>query len=97
MSSTSFSLACRCAKKSKEQGYTYFGLQYYGECHSGENAEYLFDKHGESDYCVQGQFGSCEDPEGEECVGEANANFVYKIKDQGLYSDRREKETVGLK
>ncbi|WP_411027297.1 hypothetical protein, partial [Salmonella sp. s54925] len=26
------SLACRCAKKTQEQGREYFGLQFYGEC-----------------------------------------------------------------
>lgn len=44
----------------------YFGLQHYGECWSGKNADITYARDGSSDACVNG-------------VGKKGANFVYKF------------------
>lgn len=56
-----------CAEESFRQGYTaIFGMQYYGECWSGKDAEKSYDKHGKSGNCING-------------VGKGSANYVYRI------------------
>lgn len=58
-----------CSKLSRQKGYRYFGIQFYGECWSGEHVE--FDGEGFSLRCVSG-------------VGKAGSNFVYEnIASQG--------------
>ena len=75
------SLACRCARKAKKNGFKYFGLQYYGECFSGAEAGTTFDKYGETEACVNSFYGECENPKEGECVGKSLTNFVYKLKE----------------
>lgn len=56
----------KCAQEAFIQGYTMFGVQFYGECWSGENTQ-GYNKHGKSpDGCIHG-------------VGKENANFIYRI------------------
>ena len=71
-------LVCRCAEKAKSLGYTYFGIQFYGECWSGESSHQTYNKHGKSDDCQ-------EFTKGKSCniqVGKADSNFVYRISDR---------------
>ena len=56
-----------CAEAAKKKGYLYFGLQFYGECWSGPQAQLTYARDGPSKNCSKG-------------VGEERANFVYKIK-----------------
>ena len=72
------SLACRCATKADEEGFTHFGLQYYGECWSSANAAVTFRKFGKSKNCANEFYGDCVDEE-EDCVGRGEANFVYEV------------------
>lgn len=53
-----------CARRVNSKGFRYFGIQFYGECWSGENAELTYNKQGTSKNCFRG-------------LGERNANFVY--------------------
>jgi hypothetical protein len=46
--------------------HRYFGLQQYGECWSGKDAELTYARDGSSDACVKK-------------VGKTGANFVYKF------------------
>ncbi|KAK3728015.1 hypothetical protein QZH41_010949, partial [Actinostola sp. cb2023] len=55
-----------CARIASIKGYTYFAVQFYGECWSGPNAESTYDDKGPSKHCVVG-------------VGKAWTNFVYRI------------------
>lgn len=57
-----------CAEESFRQGFTaMFGMQYYGECWSGKDAESNYEKHGKSGNCVNG-------------VGKSSTNYIYRIK-----------------
>ena len=78
----SFSLACRCAEKAKQKGYTVFGLQFYGECWSGPSAELNFNRDGGSDKCIMNldQPTECDDQgTQQECVGQQETNYIYKL------------------
>lgn len=56
----------KCAQEAFIQGYTMFGVQFYGECWSGESTQ-GYNKHGKSpDGCIHG-------------VGKQNVNFIYRI------------------
>ncbi|XP_031560597.1 uncharacterized protein LOC116296682 [Actinia tenebrosa] len=73
------SFICRCAIESRKRGYKYFGIQFYGECWSGNvtsAAEYAV--HGPSDECVGRDQGICK-KDTSLCVGKSFANFVYEI------------------
>ena len=68
-----------CARVALDKGYSYFGIQFYGECYSGDKAAADYAKHGKADqdYCVEFDknlgFG----------VGKDLANFVYRFKQVG--------------
>nr|XP_058971716.1 uncharacterized protein LOC131798070 [Pocillopora verrucosa] len=55
-----------CAQIAKERGLPVFGIQYYGECWSGLDAENTYNKYGPSGDCWNG-------------VGKEGTNYVYKI------------------
>ena len=55
-----------CAEIAKDRGLRVFGIQYYGECWSGLDAENTYNKYGLSGNCWNG-------------VGEGGAYYVYKI------------------
>jgi hypothetical protein len=74
-----YRLACRCATEAKARGYTHFGLQFYGECYSGKNAESQYSKYGQSNECVKKDGKACDDEDTSRCVGKANANYVYRV------------------
>ncbi|XP_022783001.1 uncharacterized protein LOC111323827 [Stylophora pistillata] len=71
-------LACRCAKKTKKSGFKVFGLQFYGECWSGVNAEKNYKQDGPSQSCLTNDFRKCG-PQDKYCVGEQATNFVYTL------------------
>ena len=76
-----FSLACLCAEKARAKGYEAFGLQFFGECWSGENAVDLYSDFGEADdkRCIMGGFVTCDDKAEQECVGAQETNYVYVL------------------
>ena len=55
-----------CAQIAKERGLPVFGIQDYGECWSGLDAENTYNKYGPSGNCENG-------------VGKEGTNYVYKI------------------
>ena len=56
-----------CAEEAFRLGYTMVGIQYYGECWSGKDAEKDYNKHRRSKNCEKG-------------VGKKSTNYVYRIK-----------------
>ncbi|XP_022795168.1 coadhesin-like [Stylophora pistillata] len=77
------SLACRCAEKAKQKGYTVFGLQFYGECWSGLSAELNFNRDGQSDDCIMNLYDpvDCYQNSSQECVGKQKTNYIYRLTD----------------
>ncbi|CAH3172036.1 unnamed protein product [Porites lobata] len=80
------SLACRCANATRAKGWKVFGLQFYGECWSGENGETTFNNYGEAGpkKCVQELvqgFPPCDKSKDMECVGTQSTNYIYRLKD----------------
>ncbi|XP_028411153.1 uncharacterized protein LOC114533760 [Dendronephthya gigantea] len=70
--------ACRCAMKTVERGWNTFGLQYYGECWSGENGDVAYYKEGSTSTCVNKCFKPCQNYDAL-CIGKAFTNFVYRV------------------
>ena len=80
------SLACRCAKKSQEKSFKYFGLQDYGRCFSGQHVASTYNTHGSSNNCYNQHYKKCDDNAWGECVGKNNnVNYVYEIQ-EGTYT-----------
>jgi len=69
---------CRCAKAAFSNGYNVIGVQFYGECWSGNSAYESFKKHGLSTKCVDNHFNECK-KDGPVCTGTASTNYVYRI------------------
>lgn len=76
-------MVTKCAEKAWERGFRYFGIQFYGECWSDEEAETRYNMHGEvgrlqrEQNCIEG-------------VGMHWANYVYKFapwSDLGCWKD----------
>ena len=65
-----------CSDLAASKGYTYFGIQFWGECWSGPKADETFFKDGKSKDCAVG-------------VGKAGSNFVYRLKQSKSQSIRR--------
>lgn len=59
-------------------GYTYFGIQFWGECWTGENPDVAYDSDGVSDSCFGRDFVTC-DQSVFNCAGEEGTNYVYGI------------------
>ena len=75
------SLVCSCAQRAKAKGYTYFGIQYFGECWSGPG-HLSFRKHGTSSACKSAAFQQCNVKAGSRrclCTGDQHSNYVYKL------------------
>ena len=75
----SHSLACSCANVTRSKGFTYFGLQFFGECWSGVKPGIGYNHDGDANGCVgSNPMLPCE-PKHPVCVGRAKRNFVYKL------------------
>ena len=61
-------IECGCIVN--EIGFHYFGVQFYGECWSGKDAEVNFNKQGKSGRCIYG-------------VGKGHADFVHALVEKG--------------
>ena len=83
-----FSLACLCAEKARENGYDAFGLQFYGECWTGDNAKDRYSMFGAAnvDECIMSDFEPCDINSEQECVGKHNTNYVYTL-EKGISFD----------
>jgi len=77
------SLACRCHTKAKDDGYRFFSLGFYGECFAGKDdqkyANLLNSTDKYADNCVNGNSEICDDRSQYECVGKANAEYIYYL------------------
>lgn len=71
-------LVCECANVTAAAGYTYFGIQFFGECWTGENPDVAYDSGGKSNSCFGQNFLPC-DASFSSCAGEENVNYVYRI------------------
>jgi len=69
-------LLCRCAERSKVEGYLFFGVQFYGECWASK--EFTFNIDGLAEGCVSSDLEPCS-PSSKACVGEQNTIFVYNV------------------
>lgn len=81
-----------CAEAASQRGFTIFGLQFYGECWSGENASQTYARDGKTDQCVsavddQLDIQPCNDDSDDACTGVGKSNYVYKIIDPGILAD----------
>ena len=58
----------QCSHIARDKGYSYFGVQFYGECWSASDnaAAQDYDKHGSASNCIDG-------------VGSHWSNMVYKM------------------
>ena len=65
-----------CNEEAFREGFTMVGIQYYGECWSGKDAEKYYNRHGRSKNCEKG-------------VGKANTNYAYRIrgKQRGTFNN----------
>lgn len=72
---TLHSLACECEKIAKGNGWTHFGITYYGVCVSG--ASFNADA-AKSDDCIAHTYGKCSDSELQECSGTGRSTYVFK-------------------
>eukprot|EP00794_Sanderia_malayensis_P018008 gene18007-19809_t len=71
---------CRCAEKTKSMKYTYFGMQFFGECWSGPEAGGSYSKNGPATHgsCVKEKYAPCLASD-KLCIGQKGTNFVYQI------------------
>ncbi|XP_020909041.1 uncharacterized protein LOC110246994 [Exaiptasia diaphana] len=73
-------LACRCAAIAREKGHEIFGLQFYGECWSGEGDYKKLGIESRKTKCVDGNYKQCDDNNKDVCVGAQHTNYVYRLK-----------------
>lgn len=76
--------ACRCAQIAASKGYTVIGLQFYGECWSGPNADITYDKYGPAESCINGDYRLISNSSN--CghfMGKSWTNHVYRINTPG--------------
>ena len=95
--------AIRCAQSARRNNYTHFGIQGYGECWSGRNADKTFSRDGVQNAftqepapkpwvgCVGDNFERCRGGD-EPCVGQEDTNFVYAFVN-GKYPSVRSKSS----
>ena len=81
-----FSIACRCSKKSKDEGYDFFYIIHWAECWSSKKlnvAQDIGKQSQRSSKCFNANFLECDDKHIEECVGgseeKTNAVYLYKV------------------
>ena len=83
----------RCARIAAKKGYEVIGLQFYGECWSSPSAHLDYDKYGESENCISGDFRLIElekkiTKKKYSCkkrIGSSWTNNVYRISTRGIY------------
>ena len=65
----------------RRMGFTYFGLQFFGECWSGvkPNAGYDNDGNSSAEGCVGKNLTMPCEHTHPVCVGKGNRNYVYKL------------------
>lgn len=78
------SLACRCAAEATRKGYTYFSIRFWGQCYVGKDYKnvqaMVDDPHTHSSpSCVDPHYQACNGNHGHECLGWANADYIYSI------------------
>lgn len=85
------SLACRCAKKAREMGYSYISIRFWGECYAGKSfsevESLLTDVNWKSSQCSNPHFQSCDDSTEHECAGKSQADYIYTVKEEKADTD----------
>ncbi|XP_047137853.1 uncharacterized protein LOC100198704 isoform X2 [Hydra vulgaris] len=88
------SIACRCSKKSKEEGYDFFYIIHWAECWSSKKLNVINDigkQSQRSSKCFNANFLECDDKHPEECVGgseeKTNAVYLYKVSSSSQSTD----------
>ncbi|XP_028412299.1 uncharacterized protein LOC114535118 [Dendronephthya gigantea] len=70
--------ACDCVKEVKQKGYSVFGLQFYGECWSGDRVACTYKKFGQSNGCINEKLNQCSDKSSQICSGHSSQEiYVY--------------------
>ena len=80
-------LVSKCAERTRDLNYTFFGIQSLGQCYTGPNAGETYNKYGASENCVtvggnprKNQFQRCPGlPNDKPCTGGDQTNYVYKL------------------
>jgi len=78
-------LLCRCARAAKSRGFTVFGVHNTGSCWASSNSE-AYKKHGASSECIK-ESTKCSS-NSENCAGDSQSVFVYKVSAGGSGSKR---------
>eukprot|EP00795_Rhopilema_esculentum_P001012 gene1012-15336_t len=76
-------LACKCARKAHEKGFSGFALHYWGECYgkTEEQLQILNEVEQQNDKCIGDQkYSSCNVSCHQHCVGKEFAEAVYAFK-----------------
>ncbi|KAK3726332.1 hypothetical protein QZH41_008962 [Actinostola sp. cb2023] len=63
----------------KNEGFSFFSIQYYGQCWSGENAGETYKRNGVSSKCINKESKACSNDDLSECGGQEETNFVYGL------------------
>ena len=72
-------LVSDCANATLKAGYEYFGIQFFGQCWSGES-NITYDAVGKSEKCFVRPFTQkCDDSPCLYCAGANGVNYVYEI------------------
>ena len=69
---------CQCANRTVAAGYSYFGIQFWAECWTGENPYVAYDSDGQSHFCIGRDFLPCASVSSS-CAGKGQVNYVYRI------------------
>ena len=78
-----FSLACKCSKLAKKEGFAGFALHFYGECYgrSAAKLEKLKSSTHQGRKCVGDQtYKVCDKTKHDYCTGMQHAEAVYEFK-----------------
>ncbi|KAJ7385805.1 hypothetical protein OS493_013839 [Desmophyllum pertusum] len=72
-------LVCRCAVAASKRGFVFFGIQFWGECWSGADADQRFYMYDASNACANTEFKQCDTSSAKACAGKQYKNYVYEI------------------
>eukprot|EP00795_Rhopilema_esculentum_P015056 gene15056-6221_t len=90
------SIMCHCASRTKEQGFTYFGLSFYAECWAGPGL-ITYDRHGTSNTCINSTYQKCAMADDAMCSAhrEAKTNLDKPLCQTLVYSVLPQKKSHG--
>ena len=74
-----YRLACECGYEASKQGYQFFSIGFYGECHGGNILPSSYEV---SSNCISDYASRCDEGVDDNtviCAGKAIAEFIYKL------------------